>query len=81
MLEAVKRSSRRTRALLDGAQVHDVDGDLVTLSIAAAPLARMLGEESNTEVIKSALTQTVGGTWRLTVIVSGAPTGPGRCVH
>jgi DNA polymerase III subunit gamma/tau len=72
VLEAVKRSSRRTRALLDGAQVHDVDGDLVTLSIAAAPLARMLGEESNTEVIKSALTQTVAGAWRLSVIVSGA---------
>jgi DNA polymerase-3 subunit gamma/tau len=73
VLEAVKRSSRRTRALLDGAQVHDLDGDLVTLSIAAAPLARMLGEDSNTEVIKSALTQTVGGAWRLTVIVFGGP--------
>jgi DNA polymerase-3 subunit gamma/tau len=72
VLEAVKRTSRRTRALLDGAQVHDLDGDLVTLSIAAAPLARMLGEDSNTEVIKSALNQTVGGAWRLTVIVAGA---------
>ncbi len=68
---SVKRSSRRTRALLDGAQVSDVDGDLVTLSIAAAPLARMLGEESNAEVIRAALTQTVGGEWRLTVVVDG----------
>jgi DNA polymerase-3 subunit gamma/tau len=71
VLDTVKRSSRRTRALLDGAQVSDLDGDLVTLSIAAAPLARMLGEESNAEVIKGALTQIVGGTWRLTVTVSG----------
>jgi len=72
VLDTVKRSSRRTRALLDGAQVSDLDGDLVTLSIAAAPLARMLAEESNAEVIKGALTQIVGGTWRLTVTVSGA---------
>jgi DNA polymerase-3 subunit gamma/tau len=71
VLDTVKRSSRRTRALLDGAQVSDLDGDLVTLSIAAAPLARMLGEESNADVIKGALTQVIGGTWRLTVTVSG----------
>ena len=54
-------------------QVSEVDGDLVTLSIAAAPLARMLAEESNAEVIKAALTQTIGGTWRVTVAVAGGP--------
>jgi DNA polymerase-3 subunit gamma/tau len=72
VLDVVKRSSRRTRALLDGAQVSEVDGDLVTLSIAAAPLARMLSEESNAEVIKAALTQTVAGKWRINVVVDGS---------
>lgn len=73
VLEVVKRSSRRTRALLDGAQVSEVDGDLVTISIAAAPLARMLGEESNATVIKAALTQMIGGEWRLSVLVANGP--------
>ena len=67
VLEAVKRSSRRTRALLDSAQVSQVDGDLVTVNISAAPLARMLGETSNSEVVVAALSSTFGGAWRLAV--------------
>ena len=37
----------------------------------------MLGEESNADVIKAALTQTVGGEWRLTVTVVGCQCGRG----
>jgi DNA polymerase III subunit gamma/tau len=70
VLDAVKSGSRSTRALLEGAQISDVDGNLVTLSIAAPPLARLLGEERNAAVIRSGLTQTVGGEWRLAVVVS-----------
>ncbi|WP_375497759.1 DNA polymerase III subunit gamma and tau [uncultured Jatrophihabitans sp.] len=71
-LEVVKQTSRRTRALLDSAQITDVDGELVQLSAPAA-LARMIGEDSNTSVLKQALSAVVGGTWRIEV---GAGTGP-----
>ncbi|MBV9592628.1 MAG: DNA polymerase III subunit gamma and tau, partial [Actinobacteria bacterium] len=67
VLDAVKLTSRRTRALLDNAQVAGVEGDLVTVSISTAPLARMLNETSNTEVVVAALGSTFGGTWRIAV--------------
>ncbi len=80
VLEAVKRSSRRTRALLDNAQVSHVDGELVTVNITAAPLARMLGESSNSEIVVAALNSVFGGTWRLAVqsgpVDASSTTGP-----
>jgi DNA polymerase-3 subunit gamma/tau len=68
----VKQSSRRTRALLDNAQITGVSGELVTLAAPAA-LARMIGEDSNTTTLRDALTKVVGGTWRIAVDGSGAP--------
>jgi DNA polymerase-3 subunit gamma/tau len=74
VLEVIKKSSRRTHGLLYDVQVADVDGAVITLSIAAPTLARMLGEESNTSVIQAALTQVLGGNWKLAIVVSaGAP--------
>jgi DNA polymerase-3 subunit gamma/tau len=72
VLEVVKQSSRRTRALLDNAQITGVSGELVTLAAPAA-LARMIGEDSNTTTLRDALTKVVGGTWRIAVDGSGAP--------
>jgi DNA polymerase-3 subunit gamma/tau len=74
VLEVVKRSSRRTRALLDNAQIVDVSGELVSLSAPNA-LARMIAEDSNTSVLRAALTEVVGGEWK--IAVSGGP-GPGQ---
>ncbi len=74
VLDVVKQSSRRTRALLDNAQVIAAAGDLITLSAPAA-LAKMLSEESNTSMLRTALTKVVGGTWRVTVDGSGAMGG------
>ncbi len=74
-LEVVKKSSRRTRALLDNAQITEVDGELVKLSAPAA-LAKMIGEDSNTSVLMDALSAVVGGTWRVEVTAAtGAPAG------
>ncbi|MEP6599159.1 MAG: DNA polymerase III subunit gamma and tau [Actinomycetota bacterium] len=73
ILDVVKRSSRRTKALLDNAQITDLDGDLVTLRAGTAPLARMIGEDSNTGLLATALTTVLGGTWRVTVDVGGEP--------
>ncbi|MCW2497853.1 DNA polymerase III subunit gamma and tau [Jatrophihabitans sp.] len=65
VLEVVKRSSRRTRALLDNAQITAAQGVHVTLAAPAA-LAKMINEESNTAVLRAALTEVVGGSWRVT---------------
>ena len=73
VLDIVKQASRRTRALLDNAQVASLDGDQLTLSAATAPLVKMIGDDSNTELLRSALASVVGGTWRVTVELAGAP--------
>ena len=51
VLEIVKQASRRTRALLDNAQITDGGGELVTLAAPRA-LARMIAEDSNTSVLR-----------------------------
>jgi DNA polymerase-3 subunit gamma/tau len=66
ILDVVKRTSRRTRALLDSAQIVAVDRDLVQLSAPAA-LARMIAEQSNTAALARALTDVVGSEWRVEV--------------
>jgi DNA polymerase III subunit gamma/tau len=73
VLDIVKQASRRTRALLDNAQVASLDGDQLTLSATTAPLVKMIGDESNTELLRSALASVVGGTWRVAVELAGAP--------
>ena len=80
ILEIVKGTSRRTRALLDNAQIAAADGQLVTLSAPPA-LAKMIAEDSNADVLKAALTQVVGGQWRIKVeggpgATPGAGAGP-----
>ena len=71
VLEVVKQSSRRTRALLDNAQVATLDADTLTLSAPTAPLVKMISDDSITEVLRTALTRVVGGTWRVAVEVAG----------
>jgi DNA polymerase-3 subunit gamma/tau len=71
VLDMVKQSSRRTRALLDNAQISTAVGELVTLAAPSA-LAKMIAEDSNTSVLREALTKVVGGTWKVTVDVVGA---------
>jgi len=71
VLDIVKQSSRRTRALLDNAQVSSVDGDRLVLGAPNPTLAKMIGEDGNTELLRTALTSIVGGTWRVDVEVAG----------
>jgi DNA polymerase-3 subunit gamma/tau len=76
VLEVVKSVSRRTRALLDNAQIVAADGELVTLAAPAA-LAKMIAEDSNTTVLRDALIQVVGGNWKIAVEGgAAAPTLP-----
>jgi DNA polymerase-3 subunit gamma/tau len=71
ILEVVKQGSRRTRALLDNAQIVDVAGELITLAAPAA-LAKMIGEDSNTAGLRAALTRVVGGQWQIDVTAAAA---------
>jgi DNA polymerase-3 subunit gamma/tau len=73
VLDTMKRGKQRTRALLQNAQVAEVDGDLITLTAPSAPLARMISEDSNVDVLRSALRDEVGGDWRIAVQVLDAP--------
>ena len=73
----VKARSRRTRALLDNAQIATVDGPLVTLSAPSA-LARMISDDSNTSLLRDALTQIVGGTWKVEVTSGELPVAAGN---
>ena len=66
VLEVVKQTSRRTRALLDNAQITAADGELVTLS-APPKLAQMIAEDSNSALLRTALTQVLGGSWTIRV--------------
>jgi DNA polymerase-3 subunit gamma/tau len=66
VLEVVKLTSRRTRALLDNAQITEVSGELVTLAAPGA-LAKMISDDSNTSVLRAALTKVVGGEWKISV--------------
>jgi DNA polymerase-3 subunit gamma/tau len=79
VLEVVKQSSRRTRALLDNAQVATLDADQITLSAPTAPLAKMIGDDANIELLRTALGKVIGGTWRVAVeVAGGAAANTGR---
>jgi DNA polymerase-3 subunit gamma/tau len=71
VLDVIKQSSRRTRALLDNAQITGVTGELVTLSAPPA-LAKMIAEESNTSLLSAALTKVVGGAWQISLDAADA---------
>jgi DNA polymerase-3 subunit gamma/tau len=70
VLDIVKQSSRRTRALLDNAQISAAAGEVITLAAPSA-LAKMIAEDSNTSVLRAALTKAVGGSWRIEVVPGG----------
>jgi DNA polymerase-3 subunit gamma/tau len=65
ILAAAKDRKKRTAALLVSATVRAVDGDTLVLSIGTAPLARLLSEQSNTEVIAESLHAVLGVRWRI----------------
>ncbi|MEO6701644.1 MAG: DNA polymerase III subunit gamma and tau [Jatrophihabitantaceae bacterium] len=73
VLDQVRSRSRRTRALLDNASIATVDGTLIRLAATSAPIAKMIGDESNLSVLRDSLGAVVGGGWRIEI---GVDTGP-----
>ncbi len=73
ILDNVRAASRRTRALLDSAQVASLDGKHLRLVMATAPLVRMLGQPQNADVVVAAITQLLPGAWTIQVDVDVQP--------
>lgn len=65
ILAATKERKKRTAALLVSATVRAVQDDTLVLSIGTAPLARLLSEQSNTDVIAESLHAVLGVRWRV----------------
>ncbi|MFL6145879.1 MAG: DNA polymerase III subunit gamma/tau, partial [Labedaea sp.] len=77
LLSVVRKNSRSTEAMLTNATVHSVDGDTVTISHTAAPLAKRLGEARNVDAIAVALRDVLGGNWQVkTVHAAAESVGP-----
>jgi len=80
VLEVVKAKKRLTHAVLDRhAEVVAVEGQQITLLYTNPAMARRLGEGVNTEVLLEALTEELGGRWRVdasTGAPAGSPAGP-----
>jgi len=67
VLDVVKQTSKRTRALLDNAQVAGVAGDRLTLAAPTPALAKMISEDGTIELVRTALGSIVGGSWQVEV--------------
>jgi len=69
VLGYVGRSSKRIAALARDAVVREVEGSTVVLTLKSAPLAAML--TSDEALLTQAITEVVGGTWRIRCDISG----------
>jgi len=60
--------------------VQSVDDGVLTLTISSIPLSRLLAQDANTEVVRSALKDVLGVDWRIAVVVDGdgGPVGGGN---
>lgn len=78
LLAEVRRQpgGRSTEAMLTNATVQSIDGDVVVISHAAAPLARRLAEARNVDLISQALSNVLGGKWRVTCVHGSATAAP-----
>jgi DNA polymerase-3 subunit gamma/tau len=78
LLDVVREQSRAAQVLLSNATASAVEGDTLVLTLPTAPLARRLGDERNTEMIKAALRTVLGVDWRVRCEHAGdpAPRGP-----
>jgi DNA polymerase-3 subunit gamma/tau len=76
LLREVGQRSKPTLVLLQNATVQAVEGNTLVLAMPTAPLARQLGQESRTEVIRAALRTVISGDWQVRCVHGEAPAGP-----
>ncbi|WP_116051210.1 DNA polymerase III subunit gamma and tau [Amycolatopsis palatopharyngis] len=74
LLAAIRKipGGRSTEAMLTQATVQSVEGSTVVLTHSAAPLARRLAEQHNSEKIATALHDVLGGSWHVQCVHGGA---------
>ncbi|HVE29374.1 MAG TPA: DNA polymerase III subunit gamma and tau [Mycobacteriales bacterium] len=77
VLDNVKRRRRTAHALLMNVSVQSVDNGVLTLTISSIPLSRLLAQDANTEVVRSAVKDVLGVDWRINVVVDGGLFGGG----
>ncbi|MGH3764176.1 MAG: DNA polymerase III subunit gamma and tau [Pseudonocardiaceae bacterium] len=65
LLDAVREQSRATQVLFSNSTASAVEGNTLVLTLPTAPLARRLGEDRNTEMIKKALHTVLGVDWQV----------------
>jgi len=75
VLDAVKVRRRTARALLQDAQVSNVDGRSMTLSFKHATLARQFAGAENVAVLCEAIKEVLGVEWQVDCVVDGAADG------
>ena len=78
VLDNVKRRRRTAHALLMNVSVQSVDNDVLTLTISSIPLSRLLAQDANTDVVRSAVKDVLGVDWRINVVVDGGLFGGGE---
>jgi DNA polymerase-3 subunit gamma/tau len=80
LLDAVREQSRAAQVLLSNATATAVEGDTLVLTLPTAPLARRLGDERNTDMIKAALRSVLGVEWQIRCEHAGGDPGgrPGQ---
>lgn len=69
LLESIKARKRTTHALLMSANVLGVQASTLTLGINSSGLMRRLSEDINTEIIRAALSEKLGVSWQVKVVV------------
>jgi DNA polymerase-3 subunit gamma/tau len=75
VLDNVKRRRRTAHALLMNVSVQSVDRGVLTLTISSVPLSRLLAQDANTDVVRSAVKDVLGVDWRINVVVDGGGLG------
>jgi DNA polymerase-3 subunit gamma/tau len=78
LLDAVREQSRAAQVLFSNSTASAVEGDTLVLTLPTAPLARRLGEERNTEMIKKALHAVLGVDWQVRCEHAGGDAAPSR---
>ena len=65
VMDKVRERSRTLGAMLTDAVVSVIDGDTLVLSHQSGNLAKRLGEQRNTDVIREALKDALGVDWKV----------------
>ncbi|GLZ80273.1 hypothetical protein Afil01_50800 [Actinorhabdospora filicis] len=76
--DAVKRRKRTVGAYLMEASVRDVEGDTVILSFKHAFHATAMGNGPSQQIFIEALTEVLGGSWKVRCETGGGPPAPAR---